>query len=73
MRNRYPTRILVVIVLSLKVLEYQVDPNIVFVSGSDLNLDLVTLLVSAQTVIKSHNVTKWNDFMFCVEKMVFAN
>ena len=27
------------------------------------NLDLVTLLVSAKTVTKSHNVTKSNDFM----------
>jgi hypothetical protein len=27
------------------------------------NLDLVTLLVSAKTVTKSHNVTKPNDFM----------
>ena len=27
------------------------------------NLDLVTLLVSAETVTKSHNVTKSNDFM----------
>ena len=73
MINRYPTRILVVIVLSLKALEYQVDPNLLFVRCSSLNLDLVTLLVSAQTVIKSHNVTKWNDFMYGIEKMVFAN
>ena len=27
------------------------------------NLDLVTLLVAAKTVTKSHNVTKSNDFM----------
>ena len=27
------------------------------------NLDLVTLLVSAKTVTKSHNVTKSNDFI----------
>ena len=27
------------------------------------NLDLVTLLVSSKNVTKSHNVTKWNDFM----------
>ena len=27
------------------------------------NLDLVTLLVSAKTVTKSHNVAKLNDFM----------
>ena len=27
------------------------------------NLDLVTLLVSAKTVTKLHNVTKSNDFM----------
>ena len=27
------------------------------------NLDLVILLVTAKTVAKSHNVTKWNDFM----------
>jgi hypothetical protein len=31
---------------------------------SDLcNLSLVTLLVSAKTVTKSHNVTKSNDFL----------
>ena len=32
------------------------------------NLDLVTLLVSAKTVAKSHNVIKSNDFALQTEK-----
>ena len=35
----------------------------VFASEIQCNLDLVTLLVSAKTVTKSHIVTKSNDFM----------
>ena len=37
------------------------------------NLNLVTLLVSAKTVTKSHNVTKSNDFMKQVEKWSLKN
>ena len=37
------------------------------------NLDLVTLLVSAKIVTKSHDVTKLNDFMYLVNgKRVFV-
>ena len=34
-----------------------------FILHIQCNLDLVTLLVSAKTVTKSHNVTKLNAFM----------
>ena len=38
------------------------------INQQQCNLDFVTLLISAKTVTKSHNVTKSNDFMKYIEK-----
>ena len=43
--------------------EYQAKIYTMPCSKVQCNLDLVTLLVSAKTVTKSHNITKSNDFM----------